>query len=56
MLRRVHSLRSRSKQLLVAMALAAALALGGCRSKETGADIMAKVNGKKITREDVEKY
>jgi len=39
------------------LALALALALvGGCRSKETGADIMAKVNGKKITREEVEKY
>ncbi len=38
------------------MALAAVLALGGCRSKETGTDIMAKVNGKTITRDEVEKY
>ena len=41
---------------MVGVALAAVLALAGCRSKETGADIMATVNGKKITREDVEKY
>ncbi len=38
------------------MTLAAMLALAGCGSKETGADVMAKVNGKKITREEVEKY
>jgi peptidyl-prolyl cis-trans isomerase SurA len=53
---RIHRLRSCSKQVLVWVTLAAVLALAGCRSKETGADIMAKVNGKKITREDVEKY
>jgi len=38
------------------MALAAMLALAGCGSKETGADVMAEVNGKKITRDDVERY
>jgi len=38
------------------MALAAILTLAGCRSKQTGADVMATVNGKKITREEVEKY
>lgn len=55
--RRTHRLRSYGPKALVWLALALILALaGGCRSKETGADIMAKVNGKKITREEVEKY
>ncbi|HYX68076.1 MAG TPA: SurA N-terminal domain-containing protein [Terriglobales bacterium] len=49
-------MRTGSKQVLVWLALAAVLALAGCRSKETGADVMAKVNGKKITREEVDKY
>ena len=49
-------MRSCFKQALVWVTLATLLALAGCRSKETGADIMATVNGKKITREDVEKY
>ncbi len=51
-----HSLRSRLFQGLVGLALfAAVLSLPGCKSKETSADVMAKVNGKKISREDVEK-
>jgi peptidyl-prolyl cis-trans isomerase SurA len=37
-------------------ALLAALALAGCRSKESSGDVMAKVNSKKILRADVEKY
>ena len=32
------------------------LALAGCASKESSGDAMAKVNGKKILRADVEKY
>ena len=32
-----------------------ALSISGCKSKETSADVMAKVNGKKISREEVEK-
>jgi peptidyl-prolyl cis-trans isomerase SurA len=38
------------------VALLAAVALAGCRSQENSADVMAKVNGKKILRADVEKY
>ena len=49
-------MRTGSKQVLVWLELAAVLALAGCRSKETGTDVMAKVNGKKITREEVDKY
>ena len=52
----VLSMNVRCK-VLAAVTLALLLAaMSGCRSKETGADVMAKVNGKKITREDVEKY
>jgi peptidyl-prolyl cis-trans isomerase SurA len=38
------------------VALLAVVALAGCRSQENSADVMAKVNGKKILRADVEKY
>ncbi|HYN15050.1 MAG TPA: SurA N-terminal domain-containing protein [Terriglobales bacterium] len=38
------------------IALLAAVSLAGCRSKESSEDAMAKVNGKKILRADVEKY
>ncbi len=32
------------------------LALAGCNREQTSGDVMAKVNGEKITRSDVEKY
>ncbi|HVP51005.1 MAG TPA: SurA N-terminal domain-containing protein [Terriglobales bacterium] len=38
------------------MACLAAVTLAGCGSKESSGDAMAKVNGKKILRADVEKY
>lgn len=38
------------------VALLAAVALAGCHSRESSGDAMAKVNGKKILRADVEKY
>jgi len=38
------------------IALLATVALAGCGSKESSDDAMAKVNGKKILRADVEKY
>jgi len=38
------------------IALLAAMAPAGCGSKESSGDAMAKVNGKKILRADVEKY
>jgi peptidyl-prolyl cis-trans isomerase SurA len=41
---------------VVLCALLAAMALAGCRSKESSGDVMAKVNSKKILRADVEKY
>ena len=38
------------------VALLFAMAVAGCGSKESSGDAMAKVNGKKILRADVEKY
>jgi len=40
----------------LAFLIIASLALAGCGSKESSVDAMAKVNGKKILRADVEKY
>ncbi len=54
---RTTRLHTRTFKAVGWLALALVLAMtAGCRSKETGADVMAKVNGKKISREDVEKY
>lgn len=38
------------------IAVLVALVLIGCSSKPTGSDVMAKVNGKKILRSEVDKY
>jgi len=38
------------------LALFTVFSLAGCSSKESSGDAMAKVNGKRILREDVEKY
>lgn len=48
-------MNSRSFAFLIS-ALLVGMALAGCGSKENSADVMAKVNGKKILRADVEKY
>jgi peptidyl-prolyl cis-trans isomerase SurA len=40
----------------VAGVLALALVVSGCNRTESGGDALAKVNGEKITREEVEKY
>jgi peptidyl-prolyl cis-trans isomerase SurA len=41
---------------LLLVGLALSLALSGCSSKPSGNDVMAKVNGKKILRSEVDKY
>jgi len=49
--------RDRRHALLFCLVgLLAALTLAGCGSRENSADVMAKVNGKRILRADVEKY
>jgi peptidyl-prolyl cis-trans isomerase SurA len=50
-------IRLGSRALVLSLvALLTAGAFSGCRSKESSGDAMAKVNGKKILRADVEKY
>ena len=39
-----------------ALVFALALTLAGCSGPESGGDVLAKVNGEKITRSEVEKY
>jgi peptidyl-prolyl cis-trans isomerase SurA len=46
----------RNSKLWLAGALAAVCALAGCNRKESGADVMAKVNGETISRAEVQKY
>jgi peptidyl-prolyl cis-trans isomerase SurA len=47
----------KNQQLRGAAALLALMfALAGCNRQETGTDALAKVNGEKITRDEVEKY
>src|SRR5258706_5701803 len=44
---------------VIVLALSAAtllFVLGGCQGSESGSDVLAKVNGEKIQRSDVEKY
>jgi peptidyl-prolyl cis-trans isomerase SurA len=41
---------------MLAALLVVALAVSGCNRNETQGDVMAKVNGEKITRADLEKY
>lgn len=45
-----------SVALLFAALAALALMLCGCNGQEHGSDVLAKVNGEKITRADVDKY
>jgi peptidyl-prolyl cis-trans isomerase SurA len=47
---------ARRRALAICLSALLAAALGGCSSKESSGDVMAKVNGKKILRADVEKY
>ncbi len=42
--------------LVLAVALSAAALFFGCSSKDPGGDVMAKVNGRKISSSEVEKY
>jgi peptidyl-prolyl cis-trans isomerase SurA len=48
-------MRSNARLLLVTL-LAVLLLLAGCNREENGTDVLAKVNGEKITRADVDKY
>ena len=49
--------RNRSRALIFwVMALSILMAFAGCHSRESSGDAMAKVNGKKILRADVDKY
>ena len=41
---------------MLAVIVAVVLAVAGCNRDETQGDVMAKVNGEKITRADLEKY
>src|SRR3569832_657209 len=45
-----------STRALLVSTFAGLLALAGCNREETGTDVLAKVNGEKITRADVDKY
>jgi peptidyl-prolyl cis-trans isomerase SurA len=45
-----------STRALLVSTFAVLLALAGCNREETGTDVLAKVNGEKITRADVDKY
>lgn len=45
-----------SLRLAAAVLSIALVALSGCNREQTSGDVMAKVNGEKITRSDVEKY
>lgn len=48
--------RNRLRALAFVIIALLGLTLAGCRSKQSSDDAMAKVNGKKILRADVEKY
>jgi peptidyl-prolyl cis-trans isomerase SurA len=53
----LNLLSRRGPRVVLAVALAAAFILGmGCRSGKEGSDVMAKVDGHKIYRADVDKY
>ncbi|HUS18703.1 MAG TPA: SurA N-terminal domain-containing protein [Terriglobales bacterium] len=45
-----------SRMLAAVVVSALLLALAGCNREQTSGDVMAKVNGEKITRSDVDKY
>ena len=57
---RLKAIRNRVAGLAIAASLSLALVLLlaglGCSGKQDGADVMATVNGRKITRTEVEKY
>ncbi len=46
----------RAKLLFLAIAFALPLLTAGCHRKESGSDVMAKVNGRPITHAEVDKY
>jgi peptidyl-prolyl cis-trans isomerase SurA len=56
----LKAIRKRTTNVAIAASLPLALALVliglGCSGKQDGADVMASVNGRKITRTEVEKY
>jgi peptidyl-prolyl cis-trans isomerase SurA len=45
-----------TQRALLISTLAALLMVAGCNHEENGTDVLAKVNGEKITRADVDKY
>jgi len=55
-LERKHTRAARLALLTTLLALIALLLNLGCSSKQVGADVMATVNGRKITRAEVQKY